>query len=47
MQITYVKQCKCGERLDIIREDCDVYSLVEGRVGEDLRFQFKVEIDEI
>lgn len=47
MQVTYVKQCKLGEVLDIYRQDVDGCIIVEGRVGDELRVQFKVETDEI
>lgn len=47
MQITYVKQCKFGEKLDFYRKDCEGCTLVEGRVEGELRVQFKVELDEL
>lgn len=46
-QITYVKQCKEGEKVDYFRQDCDGYTLVEGRVDGEARVSFKVELDEI
>lgn len=42
VQITYVKQCKLGENIDVVREDCDGYTLVEGRVGDELRVQMRI-----
>lgn len=47
LQITYVKQCKSGEEIEIVRQDFDGYSLVEGSVNGELRVQFKVEFDEV
>ncbi|MDE6504543.1 MAG: hypothetical protein K2L42_01595 [Clostridia bacterium] len=47
IQITYAKQCKYGEKLDFTREDCDGYILIEGRSGDELRVQFKVELNEV
>lgn len=41
-RITYVNQCKCGEKLEFFRKQFDGYWLVEGRVNGDLRIQFKV-----
>ena len=45
MQITYVKQCKYGEKLDFYRNDCGSYTIIEGRVGDEIRVQMKVEFD--
>lgn len=48
LQISYVKQCKAGETLEIFKtrgEDC--YYYVDGKVGEELRVQFKVLLNEI
>ena len=42
LQITYCKQCKIGEVLDFYRKDYDGYIIVEGRVENELRVQFKV-----
>ena len=47
IQITYVKQCKYGEKLDFVRKDVDDYTLVEGRVDGELRVQLKVDIDAV
>lgn len=42
VQITYVKQCKQGERLDFYRcDDGDGY-LIEGRVDNELRIQMRI-----
>ena len=43
VQITYVKQCKFGEKLEFFREDDGNISSVEGRVGDDTRVRLKVE----
>lgn len=48
MQISYIKQCKCGEKLEFIkrREDDGVW-IVEGRVDGELRVQFKVGLQNV
>lgn len=44
-QITYVKQCKYGERLDVyVLRDGEFYN-VEGRVGGEVRVQMRVKFD--
>ena len=43
VQITYVKQCKFGEKLEFFREDDGNISSVEGRVGDEPRVRLKVE----
>ncbi len=43
-QISYVKQCKYGERIDFYREDFEGYSVVDGRVDGELRVQLRVEL---
>lgn len=46
VQIKYVKQCKYGEVLDVFREDeGDGCTLLEGRVGGELRIQMKLTFD--
>ena len=47
VQITYVKQCREGETLNFSREKKDGFYLVEGKVGDELRVQMKVEFDSI
>ena len=47
LQITYVKQCKMGEIIDITKKYEDGYYIVEGSVDGELRVQFKVEFDEV
>ncbi len=42
VQITYVKQCKYGEKIDFYRKDDAGYSYIEGRVGDEARVRFKV-----
>ena len=43
VQIKYVRQCKFGEVLDIVRKRCeDGAWVIEGRVGNELRIQMKV-----
>ena len=43
VQIKYVRQCKFGEVLDIVRSRCeDGAWAIEGRVGNELRIQMKV-----
>lgn len=47
LQITYVKQCKIGEFIELYKKfDGNIY-LIEGRVNGEVRVQFKVEIDGI
>ena len=42
-QISYVKQCKYGEKLELFKEQTgDGYFLVEGRVNGEVRIQLKV-----
>lgn len=47
IQITYVKQCRCGEEIEFFRKDCDGFTVVEGKVGEEIRVQFKVSFNEV
>ena len=47
LQITYVKQCKMGEIIDLYKASEDNVYYVEGKVGGELRVQFKVEFNEI
>lgn len=47
MQITYSKQCKIGETIDLYRKIDDNDCTIEGRVGEEIRVQFKVELDAV
>lgn len=43
VQIKYVRQCKFGEVLDVVRSRCeDGAWAIEGRVGNELRIQMKV-----
>lgn len=47
LQITYAKQCKIGEVIDLYKKiDGNAY-FIEGRVGGEVRVQFKVELDGI
>ncbi|MGN0815020.1 MAG: acyl-[acyl-carrier-protein] thioesterase [Candidatus Coproplasma sp.] len=46
-QISYIKQCKCGEKIDFYKEQSeDGCWIVEGRVGDETRVQFKVRLNE-
>lgn len=46
-QISYIKQCKLGDKLEIFKEQNeDGNWIVEGRVGGELRVQFKVRLNE-
>ena len=47
LQITYVKQCKLGEKIDFYRQTEGNCVYVDGKVGDELRVQFRVELDEI
>ena len=44
-QITYVKQCKEGDVLDMVREYVDDSWLIEGRVAGEVRVQMRVRFD--
>jgi acyl-ACP thioesterase len=44
VQITYVKQCKIGEKIDVYRHFLDGYYYIEGRVENELRVQMKVKL---
>ena len=48
VQISYVKQCKADESLEIFKtRGDDGYYYIDGKVGEELRVQFKVLLDEV
>ncbi|MBD5585241.1 MAG: hypothetical protein HDQ88_09165 [Clostridia bacterium] len=47
LQVTYVKQCKIGEVIEMVRFNAENYCLAEGRVDGETRVQFKVEFDEV
>lgn len=48
VQISYVKQCKQGEKIDFLRKDLEEgIVLIEGRVEDDLRVQMRLTLDEI
>lgn len=47
VQITYVKQCKIGERIDIYLEQADGSYLVEGRVEGEARVQMRIRLDDV
>lgn len=47
LQITYAKQCKIGEVIDLYRKQVDNVWIVEGRVDGEVRVQFKVEFNGI
>lgn len=47
LQITFVKQCKIGEVIDLFKEQTGNTFLVEGKVDDELRVQFKVILSEI
>ncbi len=47
MQISYVKQCKAGETLELFKRFEDGYYYVDGKVAGELRVQFKVLLNEI
>lgn len=42
-QITYCKQCKEGEKLDFYLAHDDGYDYIEGKVGDELRVQLRLE----
>lgn len=45
LQITYVKQCKIGDKIELFKKSDGNIMLVEGRVDGEVRVQFKVEFD--
>ncbi|MBO5327665.1 MAG: hypothetical protein J6B04_00660 [Clostridia bacterium] len=47
VQVTYVNQCKCGEKIDISKTYLDGYCYLEGKVNGELRVQFKVKFNEL
>lgn len=47
VQITYVKQCKCGEKLEIFRSSDGDFCLLEGRVGDEPRVRMKVRFKKV
>lgn len=47
LQISYVKQCKIGDKLEFFRADNDGESYIEGKAGGEIRVQMKVRLDEI
>lgn len=47
VQITYVKQCKENDVLDIIRKDEDSYVQIEGRVNGELRVQMRIKFNDV
>lgn len=48
LQISYIKQCKYGEKIEIYKElQDDGFWIVEGRVCGELRVQLKIKLNEI
>ena len=47
LQVTYVKQCKEGELIEIVREERDGVFFVDGRVNGEVRVQFRVDLNEV
>ena len=47
LQITYSKQCKMGEAIELYRKTEGNAVIVEGKVGDEVRVQFKVELDAV
>lgn len=45
VQITYVKQCKEGEEMVFSKEKIDGCYIVEGKVGNELRVQMRIEFN--
>ena len=46
-QISYVKQCKYGEKLELFKESIgDGFYLVEGKVDGEVRIQLKIKFFE-
>jgi acyl-ACP thioesterase len=46
-QMTYVKQCKCGEDINFYKSFVDGKWIVEGKVGDEIRVQFMVNFNEV
>ena len=46
-QITYVKQCKEDEEITYYRDVRDGFYLVEGRVGDELRVQMRIDFNDL
>lgn len=46
IRISYVKQCKYGEKLCFYRCLKDGFWFIEGRVGEEVRVRFKLQFSE-
>lgn len=42
IDVSYVKQCKAGERIELFRQDFENETLVEGKVGGEVRVQMRV-----
>ncbi|MGN1060700.1 MAG: acyl-[acyl-carrier-protein] thioesterase [Candidatus Coproplasma sp.] len=42
VDVNYQTQCKYGETLDFFKEDCDGYTLIEGRVNGVSRVQMRI-----
>ncbi|MDE7439240.1 MAG: hypothetical protein K2N23_01845, partial [Clostridia bacterium] len=47
VQITYVKQCKEGEEITFSKERREGFYLVEGKVGDELRVQMRIEFNDV
>ena len=47
LQVTYVKQCKEGELIEIVREERDGVFFVDGRVNGEVRVQFRVDLNDL
>ncbi len=47
-RISYIKQCKCGEKLELYKSRAEDGSwIVEGRVGDELRVQFNAVLSDL
>lgn len=47
VQITYVKQCKENEVLELFRQDFDGYYIIEGKVNGETRIQMRAEFGDL
>jgi acyl-ACP thioesterase len=46
-QMSYLKQCKWGEKIDFYRAEDNGFTYIEGRCGEELRVAFKVKMADV
>lgn len=47
VQISYIKQCKYGERLEFFKQQVDGFWIVAGKVDGETRVQFKIKLNDV